>query len=244
MASLQGKVALVTGASRGIGRAIALELAGAGAHVVATARTVGGLEELDDEIRALGGQATLVPLNLTDHEGVDRLGAALFERWQKLDILVGNAGVLGKITPLGHADPSMWNETLAVNVTANWRLIRSMDPLLRRADAARAVFLTSGAAIKCLAYWGAYSVSKAALEALVKTYAAETATTAVKANMLSPGPIATKMRALAMPGEDPSTLPSTEDLAKAALSLFLPDVVHSGKVFDFVAASKSLTLSR
>src|SRR5256885_10678331 len=170
---LAGKIALVTGASRGIGYAAALALARAGAHVVALARTVGGLEELDDAIRAAGSAATLVPLDLKDCEGIARLGAALNERYQRLDILIGNAGVLGPLSPLGHVEPKAWDDVIAVNVTANWRLIRAMDPLLHRSDAGRVVLLTSGAASKAFAYWGPYSSSKAALEVLARTYAAE-----------------------------------------------------------------------
>src|SRR5687768_2900584 len=172
---LKGRVALVTGASRGIGRAMALALARRGAHVVALARTTGGLEALDDEVKQAGGTASLVPLDLRKPEGIDQLGAIVFERWKKLDVLVGNAGVLGRLSPLGHIEPKTWDEVLAVNITANWRLIRSLDPLLRQSDAGRAVFVTSGLAYKCDAYWGSYSVSKAALEALIRTYAAEVA---------------------------------------------------------------------
>src|SRR6266853_378999 len=171
---LGGRIALITGASRGIGAATALALAKAGAHVVAIARTVGGLEELDDAIRAAGGSATLVPLDLKDHEGIARLGAALAERFRRLDVLVGNAGVLGPLSPLGHVEPQAWDEVLAVNVTANWHLIRALDPLLRQAAAGRAVFVTSGVSVKVRAYWGPYAISKAALEALARTYAAET----------------------------------------------------------------------
>ncbi len=171
---LKGRIALVTGASRGIGRATALELAKAGAHVIAVARTVGGLEELDDEIRAAGSAATLVPIDLKDFDAIDRLGAAVLERWGKLDILVGNAGMLGPLSPLGHVEPKAFDEVMAVNVTANWRLIRSLDPLLQASDAGRALFVSSGAAHKTMAYWGPYSISKAALQALAMTYAAET----------------------------------------------------------------------
>lgn len=170
----EGRIAVVTGASRGIGYFTARALAAEGAHVVAIARTVGGLEELDDEIRAAGGQATLVPVDLTDFDAIDRLGAALYERWKKLDILIGNAGILGGLSPLGHVSPKTWDKVMAINVTANWRLIRSLDPLLRQSDAGRVLFMSSGAAHKCKAYWGPYSVSKAAVEALVRTYAAET----------------------------------------------------------------------
>ena len=177
-AALAGRIALVTGASRGIGAATALALARLGAHVVAVARTVGGLEELDDAIRAVGGTATLVPLDLTDTDGIIRLAAALNERYQRLDVLVGNAGLVGPSSPLDHVQPKDWDAVMAVNVTANWHLIRAMDALLRRSDAGRAVFLSSGAAHNMRAYRGPYSVSKAALEALVRTYAAETASSA------------------------------------------------------------------
>jgi NAD(P)-dependent dehydrogenase (short-subunit alcohol dehydrogenase family) len=233
MTGLAGRIAVVTGASRGIGRAMALALAQAGAHVVAVARTEGALTELDDAVKALGGTATLVPLDVRDGPGVDRLGGALYERYGKLDIFVGNAGVLGKLSPLGHVEPKTWDEVMAVNVTANWRCVRSFDPLLRRSDAGRAVFVTSGAAVKCLAYWGPYSVSKAALEALARTWAAETANTPVRVNLLNPGPIRTRMRAIAMPGEDPETLPPPETLAAAALPLFAPALPDTGAVFDF-----------
>src|SRR5215475_8374902 len=174
---LSDRIALVTGASRGIGAAIALELAHAGAHVVAVGRTVGGLEDLDDRIRAAGSSATLVPLDVKDSEGIARLALALNERYRRLDVLVGNAGILGPLSPLGHVSPKEWDDVIAVNVTANWRLIRSMDPLLRLSDAGRAVFISSGAASLGLAYWGPFSVSKAALEVLGRTYAAEHATT-------------------------------------------------------------------
>jgi NAD(P)-dependent dehydrogenase (short-subunit alcohol dehydrogenase family) len=230
---LKGRVALVTGASRGIGRAMALALVKRGAHVVALARTTGGLEELDDDIKKAGGTASLVPLDLRKPEGIDQLGAVVFERWKKLDILVGNAGVLGRLSPLGHIEPKVWDEVMTVNVTANWRLIRSFDPLLRQSDAGRAIFVTSAAAFKLLAYWGPYSVSKAALEALVKTYAAETVKTAVRVNLLNPGPVRTRMRAQAMPGEDPMSLPEPETVAEAFLPLASPGLRDTGEVFDF-----------
>lgn len=231
--SLDGRVAVVTGASRGIGRAVALALAAAGAHVVALARTQGALEELDDTIRAGGGAATLVPVDITDYPALDRLGAALQQRWGRLDILVGNAGILGEIAPLIHVDQPVWDAVMAVNVTANWRLIRALDPLLRASDAGRAVFVSSGAAHKCLAYWGPYSVSKAALEALVRSYAAETTTTPVRAMLVNPGPLRTDMRRRAMPGEDPLTLRTPEDLAPHILRLASPDWTESGKLYDF-----------
>lgn len=230
---LQNRVVVVTGASRGIGAAVAQQVARAGGHVVAVARTVGGLEELDDAIRAEGGSATLVPLDVLDYEGIDRLGGALFERHGKIDGFVGNAGVLGPLSPLGHVAPKNWDGVLAVNVTANWRFIRSLDPLLKRSDAGRAVFVSSGAATKCRAYWGPYSVSKAALDALVRTYAAETETTAIRVNLFNPGPVRTKMRAQAMPGEDPMTLPTAEDVAKYIVELLDPAFQETGKLFDF-----------
>ncbi len=229
--SLSGKVALVTGASRGLGRAAALALAKQGCHIIATARTQGGLEELDDEIKAAGSSATLVPMNITDYAGIDRLGAAIFERWKKLDILVGNAGVLGKLTPVAHLDQSVWDNVMAVNVTANYRLLRSLDPLLRAAPHGRAVFVTSGVAHSTPAYWGAYSISKAALEAMVKTYAAETATTSVKANMFSPGPTRTRMRAEAMPGENPMDLPTADEVAAQIIPLCTDEFADSAAVY-------------
>ena len=231
--SLAERIAVVTGASRGIGRAAALALAAAGAHVIAVARTQGALEDLDDAIRQGGGSATLVPLDLKDYDAIDRLGAAINERWGRLDILIGNAGVLGALMPLGHIDPKVWANVMDVNLTANWRLIRSLDPLLRRSDAGRAVFVSSGAAASCRAYWGPYAVSKAALEALVRTYAAETATTPVKAMLLNPGPLRTAMRQAAMPGEDPETLRTPEDLAPHIVRLASPASTDSGVIYDF-----------
>ena len=230
----EGRLAVVTGASRGIGRAVALALAEAGAHVIAVARTTGALEELDDAIRGIGGAATLVPLDLKDYEGIDRLGGAIHERWGKLDMLFGNAGVLGPLSPLGHVDPAAFEDVLAVNVTANWRLIRSLDPLLRLSDAGRAVFVSSGAAQKCNAYWGPYALSKAALEALVRTYAAETVNiTPVRAMLVNPGPLRTAMRHTAMPGEDPMTLKTPEDFAPHVLRFLCPDSQETGKLFSF-----------
>jgi NAD(P)-dependent dehydrogenase (short-subunit alcohol dehydrogenase family) len=230
---LDGRVAVVTGASRGIGRAAALALSQAGAHVVALARTQGALEELDDAIQAGGGSATLVPVDLKDFEAIDRLGAAIHERWGKLDILFGNAGLLGGLSLLGHYEPKAWDDVMAVNVTANWRLIRSLDPLLRASDAGRAIFMSSGAASKCTAYWGPYSVSKAALEALARTYAAETVNTPVRVMLVNPGPLRTRMRAAAMPGEDPETLRTPEDLAPHILRFASPDWQETGKLYDF-----------
>ena len=232
---LEGRVALVTGASRGLGRSAALALAKQGAHIIATARTEGGLTELDDEIKALGGTATLVPVDIKDLDAIDRLGLAIFERWKKLDILIGNAGVLGKLTPMPHVDQKTWDEVMAVNVTANYRLIRSLDPLLRQSDAGRAVFVTSGLAHKCWAYWGPYSISKAALEAMVKTYAAEIGTTALKVNSFSPGATRTNMRAKAMPGEDPETLPHPDEVAEQIVPMCLPSFTDNGGVWKYDA---------
>jgi NAD(P)-dependent dehydrogenase (short-subunit alcohol dehydrogenase family) len=230
---LEGKIALITGASRGIGQAAALHLAREGAHIVAVARTKGGLEDLDDAIKKAGSSATLVPLDLTDGPGIDRLGLALFERWKKLDILIGNAGILGKLTPVAHLDPKDWDEAMLVNTTVNYRLIRSMDTLLRASDHGRAVFVTSGRARSCVPYWGPYGISKAALEALVKTYAAESATTNLRANLFSPGGTRTKMRASAMPGEDPATLPSAEEVAAQIVEMCLPDFTDNGGIWRY-----------
>jgi NAD(P)-dependent dehydrogenase (short-subunit alcohol dehydrogenase family) len=233
---LSGRLALVTGASRGIGRAVALELARQGAHVIALARTQGALEKLDDEIRALGGEATLVPCDIKDYDALDRLGGAIFQRWGKLDIFVGNAGILGPITPLSHLDPKQWDDVLAVNVTANWRLIRSLDALLRASDAGRVALMSSGAGNKTqfAPYWGAYAASKAAVDALVRTYAAETInTSAVKVMAVNPGPLRTRMRASAMPGEDPMTLKTPEDIAPKIAELCAPAWTQTGKLYDF-----------
>ena len=230
---LADRLAVITGASRGIGRDVALTLAREGAHVILMARTEGGLEEVDDEIRAAGGTATLVPADLKDHDALDRLGASLFERWGKLDILVGNAGLLGQLSPLGHIEPKVWDEVMSVNVTANWRLIRSLDPLLQQSDAGRAVFVTSGAAVNCRPFWGLYSASKAALEVLVRTYAAEVDSGTVRANLLNPGPVRTAMRAKAVPGEDPATLPSPGEVAETVVQLVEPGCSENGAVYDY-----------
>jgi len=231
--TLEGRIALVTGASRGIGRASALALAGAGAHVILVARTVGGLEEADDEIQKLGGTATLVPMNLRDGEAIDRLGASIFERWGRLDALLGNAGVLGQLTPLAHMEPKTFQEVMEVNVTANWRLIRSLDPLLRLSDAGRVLFVTSGAARKHTAFWGAYAVSKAALESLALTYAAECEGSKVKVNLFNPGPVRTAMRKKAMPGEDPNSLPAPENLAPHIVEMLSPSYDRNETVINF-----------
>src|SRR5271170_3616848 len=222
MSPLTDRIALVTGASRGIGYAAGLALARAGAHVVAVARTVGGLEELDDAVRAAGSSATLVPLDMRDSAGVYRLAGALNERYQKLDVLVGNAAVAGPRSPLDHVEPQAWAEVIAVNLTANWHLIRAMDALLKRSKAGRAVFITSGAATHARAYAGPYSASKAALNALARTYADEKSSTPVRVNLFNPGPTRTRMRAQVMPGEDPMTLPTAEEVAEKIVALCLP----------------------
>jgi NAD(P)-dependent dehydrogenase (short-subunit alcohol dehydrogenase family) len=229
------RIALVTGASRGIGYATALSLARGGAHVVALARTIGGLEELDDAVRAAGGSATLTPLDIRDYPALYRLAAALNERYGRLDVLVGNAAIAGVPSPLDHIEPKAWDESLAINVTANWHLIRAMNPLLRLSDTGRAVFITSGVATSARAYWAPYSVSKAALDVLVRTYAEETSSTNVRVNLFNPGPTRTRMRALAMPGEDPATLPAPDEVAAKIVNLCLADFTETGKLYDFPA---------
>ncbi|WP_062212124.1 SDR family NAD(P)-dependent oxidoreductase [Aureimonas sp. AU12] len=229
---LAGRVALVTGASRGIGYHLSKLLAAEGAHVVAVARTVGGLEELDDEIKGTGGSATLVPLDLTDMAGIDRLGGAIHERWGKLDVLVANAGTLGVLGPIGHLEAKTFDKTMTLNVTSTWRVIRSVDPLLRASDAGRAIVLSSGAAHSCKAFWSLYAASKAAEEALVRSWANETINLPLRVNSVNPGATRTAMRALAMPGEDPDTLPKPADVAAKILPLALPSLTETGKLFD------------
>jgi len=231
----EGRIALVTGASRGIGYQIAKQLGERGAHVIALARTVGALEDLDDEIRSAGGETTLVPLDLTDFDALDRLGAAIFERWKKLDIFVGNAGMLGVLSPIGHISPKDFDKVMAVNVTANWRLIRSLDPLLRQSDAGRALLLTSVHAQTCTAFWGLQSISKAAVEAMARTWAQESQKTSMKINLADPGPTRTGLRAKAMPGEIPENLPQPVEVAAELLPLVQQDVLENGKLFDRVS---------
>jgi NAD(P)-dependent dehydrogenase (short-subunit alcohol dehydrogenase family) len=232
MKPLAGRVALVTGGSRGIGQALALALANEGAHVVATGRTIGGLEELDDAIRAVGGSATLVPLELRDSDGIARLAGALNERYQRLDVMVGNAALGASSSPLEHFQPSEWDTVMAVNVTANWQLIRHMHPLLLRSDAGRVVFLTSRGGASPRAYRGLYAASKAALDTMARTYAAETASTAIRVNLCDPGPTRTRMRAAVMPGEDPTTLPTPAEAAAQIVPLCLPSFTETGKIYD------------
>ncbi len=231
--SFSGRIALVTGASRGIGRAAALALAKAGAHVVAVARTVGGLEELDDAIKLQNGTATLVPLDLKDYAGIDRLALALDQRWGRLDAFFGNAGILGPMTPLTHLQPKGWDEVMAINVTANWRLLRALDPVLRKSDAGRVLMVSSAVARLNRPYWGPYAISKAALEMLTFTYAAECNGTNVKANALNPGPTRTRMRAEAMPGEDPMTLPAPSELTPLILEMLSPACEKNAELVTF-----------
>lgn len=232
-ASLKGRLALVTGASRGIGRAVALGLARAGCHVIITARSLPGLESLDDEIQSLGGSATLLQLDLKKGDKIDQLGPTIFQRWQKLDILVGNAGILGPLSPLAHVTEDGWTTTIDINLNANWRLIRTLDPLLQRSDAGRAVFVSSGAASGKYAYWGPYAAAKAGLEAMVKVWSHELASTNARANLLNPGATRTGMRAKAFPGEDPASLPSPEELVPLFLELVAPDCMRNGEVVNF-----------
>ncbi len=234
---LSGRLALVTGASRGIGREIALQMAALGAHVIAVARTPGGLEELDDEITAASGQATLVPLDLTDGEGVDRLGGAIHERWGKLDILVANAAILGPISPIGHIKAKDFEAVMAINVTATWRLMRTTERLLHESDAGRAIIMSSGAAQTCKPFWGAYSASKAAVEALARTWAGEAQNTPLRVNSVDPGRTRTRMRAQAMPGEDPETLPTAASVAEKIGPLAGPAIIETGRVWHVPTTS-------
>jgi NAD(P)-dependent dehydrogenase (short-subunit alcohol dehydrogenase family) len=228
---LAGRLALVTGASRGIGAAVAKRFAAEGAHCILLARTVGGLEEIDDAIRTAGHPAaTLVPLDLRDFDKIDLLGASLYERFGRLDVLVGNAGVLGVLSPTGHVSPKTWQETLDINLTANWRLIRSLDPLLRQSEAGRAIFVTSNAASGIHPYWGPYAATKAALEMMVKTYAAEVTKTKLKVNLLDPGIVRSKLRAEAFPGENPETLPPPDSVTDTFVDLAEAACTRDGEV--------------
>ncbi len=230
--SLAGRNALVTGASRGIGAAIAKRFAAEGAHVILTARTVGGLEEVDDAVRAAGGSATLVPADLLDMDQIDKIAGAVHERFGKLDVLVGNAGSLGVLSPVGHIDPKVWDETVALNLTVNYRLIRAFDVLLRQSDAGRAIFVSSGAARNPHPYWGAYSASKAGLKALVQTYAGEVAKTNIRVNIVNPGGVRTSMRAQAFPGEDPMSLVTPDDVTDIFVQLAAIDCEFHGAILN------------
>jgi NAD(P)-dependent dehydrogenase (short-subunit alcohol dehydrogenase family) len=227
---LAGKIALITGASRGIGAAVAERFAGEGAHVVLAARTVGGLEEVDDRVRASGGSATLVPVDLREFIKIDELAAALYERYGRLDILIGNAAEFGVFSPAGHIAPKLWGEVIELNLTANWRLIRAMDPLLRAAPSGRAIFVTSRLARDALPYYGPYAVAKAGLETLVRIYAGEIARTTVRANLIDPGIVRTRLRATIFPGENPERLPSPESVAEAFLELAVPECARNGEI--------------
>jgi NAD(P)-dependent dehydrogenase (short-subunit alcohol dehydrogenase family) len=232
---LKDRIALITGASRGIGRAVTLAYAREGAHVILLSRDLATLGRVDDEVRKAGGgqEATLIPLDLADGKAIDALGPKLYERFGRLDVLVGNAGILGKLSPLTHIASDHWDRVLAVNLTANWRLIRTLDPLLRRSDAGRAIFVTSsGVADEARAYWAPYSVSKAALETLAKTYADETRDTPIRVNLVNPGATATRMRAEAYPGEDPSTLRQPEDITEIFVQLASPDWTATGQILE------------
>ncbi len=232
VASLKNRIALVTGASRGIGAAVAKRFAKEGAHVILVARTQGALEALHDEIVAAGSTATIVAMDLRDHNKIDELGAQIAQRFGKLDVLVGNAAILGDLTPLAHADSKMWDNVISINLTANWRLIRSLDPLLKASDAGRAMFVTSGVAGYARAYWGPYSASKAALEMLVNTYALEVEQTSVKVNLIDPAVVRTNMRASAMPGEDPLTLPHPDSITDIFVKLASPEFAENGRRFN------------
>jgi NAD(P)-dependent dehydrogenase (short-subunit alcohol dehydrogenase family) len=230
---LSDRLALVTGASRGLGYQIAKQMAAAGAHVIAVARTVGGLEDLDDEIKADGnGAATLVPLDLTDMQAIDRLGGIINERWGKLDILVANAGMLGTISPVGHVEAKTFEKVMTLNVTSQWRLIRSVDPLLRKSDAGRAIVLSSNAAHSARAFWGPYAASKAAIETLTRSWAAEVTDSPMRVNACDPGATRTAMRALAMPGEDPKTLPDPAFTASKILQRADSGLSHNGMIYQ------------
>lgn len=224
------KIALVTGASRGIGRAVALALGRGGAHVIALARTQSALEELDDEIKAAGGTATLMVMDLEKLEEVDKLGPAIAQRFGRLDIFIGNAAILGTLTPLTHADSKMWQKVMDINLTANFRLLRTLDPLLKKADSGRIVFTTSGLAREVLPYWGPYSTSKAALEMLCKVYAAENEKTAIRANMVDPGIVDTAMLGEAFPGGYEGAMKKPDDVVPAFLNLCAPSCKKNGEV--------------
>ncbi len=230
---LAGKIALITGASRGIGAAVARKYAEEGAELILVARTVGGLEETDDAVQRIHGKpSTLVPLDLAKGDQIDALGAAIHQKFGRLDIVVGNAAILGSLSPVAHADPKMWQQVIDINLTANYRLLRSLDPLLKQSEAGRALFVTSGAAKAAFAYWGAYAVSKAGLEMLVRTYAAENAKTPVRANIIDPGIVATAMRAQAFPGEDPAVLPAPDKIVNLFVDLVLTSFKENGRLYQ------------
>lgn len=233
--SLDGRVALVTGASRGIGAAIAKRLAADGAHLILVARTVGGLEEVDDAIQSAGGSATLVPLDLAEHDKIDQMAASIYERWGKLDILVGNAAILGELTPVSHLAPKIWRALNDINVTANWRLLRAFHPLLAQSDAGRAVFLTSAYAGGDTPFFGPYATCQAALETLVRTHARETAESPVRTNLFAPLAARTALRAAGFPGEPQHKQAVPEAIAEAMLPLLKPDWQSNGEIVRMAA---------
>ncbi|HTO82213.1 MAG TPA: SDR family NAD(P)-dependent oxidoreductase [Methylomirabilota bacterium] len=233
---LAGRLALITGASRGLGAAVAKRFAAEGARTVLVARTVGGLEEVDDVVRAGGRSATLVPFDLTDFDAIDRLGQSLYERFGRLDVLVGNAGMLGTLSPVGHIRPAEWAEVINLNLTANWRLLRSLDPLLRASDSGRVIFVTADLARAPKAFWGAYAASKAGLEALVRVYADEVARTPIRVNLIDPGPLRTALRARAFPGERPESVPAPESVTDAFVALAESGCVTHGATIELGGA--------
>ncbi len=230
---LENRIALVTGASRGFGRAMAIELAKEGAHIVALARTAGALEELDDEVRSMGAPITILKLDLRAADKIDQIGPALYQRWQKLDIFVGAAGILGPLSPLPHVTADAWDVVIDINLTANWRLVRTLDPLLKASDAARVLFTTAGEANGLSPYWGPYAIAKAGLEALAKTYAEETINSNIRVNLLDPGPMRTGLRSKAFPGEDRTKLNDPRDVAARAVELLLPSFDKTGTRFTY-----------
>ncbi len=230
MPRLDGRITLVTGASRGIGAAVARRLAAEGAHVILVARTQGGLEEVDDEIRRAGGKATLAPMDLRDFDKIDQMGVALQQRFKRLDVLASCAGYLGALSPVGHVDPKLWQEVIEVNLTSNYRLIRSLDPLLRQSESGRAIFTTCAQARDLAPYWGAYAASKAALEALVKVYAGEVVQTTLKVNLADPGNVRTLLRANAFPHEDRAKLKKPDEVTEIYVKLAAADCPHHGEV--------------
>lgn len=233
---LSGKTALITGASRGIGAAVAKAYAKAGAHVILLARNARKLERIDDAIREEGGHSTLLPLDLTKFDEVDKIGPSLYEKFGGLDIVVGNAGVLGTLSPLPHIKAEEFDKVLNINTTANFRLIRTLDPLLQKSEAGRAIFVTTGAdVVNGRAYWGSYAISKAALESMVKLYAQEVSNTNLKVNMIDPGGVRTEMRAAAKPGEDPLTLPAPDDIVEDFLKLASSDCNKHGEIISIRA---------
>jgi NAD(P)-dependent dehydrogenase (short-subunit alcohol dehydrogenase family) len=229
---LKDRIALITGASRGIGRAVAVRFAQEGAQVLLLSRKLKALEAVDDAIKSAGGKATLIPLDLTDGKAIDALGPSLYERFGRLDVLVGNAAILGALSPLPHIKSEHWERVFATNITANWRLIRTLDPLLRRSESGRVIFVTSGVARSARAYWAPYSVSKAALEALARTYANETSDSAIKVNLIDPGATATRMRAEAYPGEDQATLRTPGEVAERFVALAMADWMETGQIVE------------